>query len=101
MWKIVDLEYRLNDGIVIKLTAEYRLTNDDIIARKIFSIDLPEPTNEVIPFENLAEEQVLTWLHSFFDTKKNEDIVQVELDRLVKVKNDKKTDNKLPWIDIV
>ena len=98
MWKIIDLEYRLSDGIATKVTAEYRLTSGNVIARDILYIDLPEPTSDIIPFNELTEEQVIIWLKSLYPTTEIEDKVLVELNRLVEIENNKGTDNKLPWV---
>ena len=99
MWKIIDLEYRLSDGIATKVTAEYRLTSGNVIARDILYIDLPEPTSDIIPFNELTEEQVIIWLKSLYPTTEIEDKVLVELNRLVEIENNKGTDNKLPWLN--
>lgn len=99
MWKIIDLEYRLSDGIATKVTAEYRLTSGNVIARDILYIPLPEPTSEVIPFNELTEQQVLSWLQSLYPTTEIEDKVFIELNMLVENEINKITDSKLPWVD--
>jgi hypothetical protein len=97
MWKVVDLEYRKNDGVVIKVISEYRLTSDNLISRKIITTELDEPSGDVIPFDDLTEEQVLTWVMSKIDQTSIETQVSNELSSLVEVENSKTTDNKLPW----
>ena len=99
MWKIIDLEYRLSDGVATNVTAEYRLIDGNTISRKIITVTLPEPTNNVIPFNELSEEQVIQWVKDNCDYLTVESNVQTELDRLVIERNNKITDTKLPWRD--
>lgn len=97
MWKVIDLEYRKSDGVVIQVVSEYRLTSDNLISRRIIRTDLDEPNGVVIPFDELTEEQVLTWVMGKIDQVSVESTVSSELNNLITIKNSKTTDNKLPW----
>jgi hypothetical protein len=99
MWKIIEIEYRLNDNVAINVTSEFRLVDGNTISRNIINVELPEPTNNVIPFNGLTEEQVIQWVKDNYDYLTVESNVQTELDRLVIERNNKITDTKLPWRD--
>jgi hypothetical protein len=99
MWKIIEIEYRLNDNVAINVTSEFRLVDGNTISRNIINVELPEPTNNVIPFNELTEEQVIQWVKDNYDYLTVESNVQTELDRLVIERNNKITDTKLPWRD--
>jgi hypothetical protein len=43
MWKVIDIEYRKSDDVVIKVVSEYRLTSGNFVSRKITNTDLNEP----------------------------------------------------------
>jgi len=99
MWKVIDLEYRINDGVATNVTSEFRLVDGNTISRKIIDVTLPKPTNNVIPFNELTEEEVIQWVKGNCDYLTVEDDVQTELDRMVTERDNKITDNKLPWDD--
>lgn len=98
MWKIINIEYRINDGVAMNVTSEFRLVDGNTISRKIIDVVLPEPTNNIIPFNELTEEQVIQWVKDNCDYLTVESDVQTELDRLVTERNTKIMDNKLPWL---
>lgn len=98
MWKIIDIKYRISDGVAISVIGEYRLTDGEIISRKIKEVTLDEPTGVIIPFNDLTEEQVLIWFKDKFDYQSLENEVTDKLETLVNDRDGKLTDNKLPWL---
>jgi len=97
MWKIIDIEYRIEDGVAINVTAEFRLINGNTISRKIITVDLPEPTSNLIPFEELTEEQVIEWVKFIYPTLQIEIEVEDKLNKLITERDNKLINNKLPW----
>ena len=97
MWKIIDINYRLSDGVAISVIGEYRLTDNEIISRKIKEITLDEPTGTIIPFDDLTEEQVLIWFKDKFDYKALENEVINQLKTLINKRDVNLTNNRLPW----
>jgi len=97
MWKIIDLKYRLSDGVAIEVTVEYRLSDGNTISRKIETLELDEPTGEVTPLDQLSEEQVLSWFKSKVDYQAIETKVNDELLIMIDKRDNKITENKLPW----
>jgi hypothetical protein len=95
MWTVTNIKYRLEDGIAIKVEAKYQLVTDGIITSNTIWVNLTEPTENVTPFEELTEQQVLSWVFANYDTN------TVEL----KVLDDhnKKLNlglgERLPWVD--
>ena len=85
MWKIIDLEYRLSDGVATNVMAEYRLNDGITISRKIISLELPEPSNNVIPFNELTEEQVIQWVKGNCDYSTIERDVKTMDGRILRV----------------
>ena len=63
-WKIIDLKSRIADGLVIKVTYTCKVRLDDILARIVGELELTGDSSDpgYIPFENLAEEDVLEWV---------------------------------------
>lgn len=63
-WQVIDLKSRIADGLVIKVTYACKVQLDDIVDRIIGELELvgdPSDPNYV-PFEDLTEEYVLTWV---------------------------------------
>lgn len=87
----------MSDGVAISVVGEYRLTDGDIISRKIKDVKLDEPSGDIIPFESLTKEQVLIWFKGKFDYQLLESEVNSELTSLVNKRDTKVTGNKLPW----
>ena len=61
MWKILDMERNALTGLVIKVISAYVLSEGNIIARKIVITELEEG-EAFIPFEELTEELVISWV---------------------------------------
>ena len=61
MWKILDMERNALTGLVIKVISAYVLSEGNIIARKIVITELEEGET-FIPFEELTEELVISWV---------------------------------------
>lgn len=68
MWTIINLKYRIEDGIAVKAEAKYELINNSIITSNTIWVRLPEPTGDVIPFEQLTEQEILNWVFANYDT---------------------------------
>lgn len=66
MWTIKELDFRKSDGIVMNVVAVYK--SMEII------ISLPEPEGDIIPYEDLTQEMVMSWI------KPTTDILEVKID---------------------
>ena len=68
MWTVTNIKYRIEDGIAIKVEAKYQLVTDGIITSNTIWVNLIEPTENITPFEELTEQQVLGWVFANYDT---------------------------------
>lgn len=98
MWTIIDMKYRISDGIATEVSAQYQLIDGDLVARNIISIDLPEPNDTIIPFAELTEAQVIEWVKLIYpyldvEAKVLEDLT-IQIDR----RNSITVTNGLPWV---
>lgn len=62
-WSIGDLERMISDGYVYKVFWIVTATNGTYESKTYGSVDLDRP-EELIPFENLTEELVISWVKS-------------------------------------
>jgi len=95
MWTIVNLKYRVEDGIAIKAEAKYELIDNNIKTFNTIWVRLPEPTGDVIPFEQLTEQEILTWVFALYDTASVEVKVQEDHDKLLA----QPVQDGLPWLN--
>jgi hypothetical protein len=86
---IVQLERTLPDNIVT--TVHWRCEKGQ--ASTYGSIGLPQPDDELIPFEDLTEEQVIEWLGNQIDLVEIESVLDAQLNEL---QNPSRA-NGLPW----
>jgi hypothetical protein len=99
MWSIVQLEHKVQDGLVI--TAHWQLveTQDGQTARVYGSIGLPakEPTDPTfIPFDELTEEVVIDWVKAQMGEERVAELeanIAAQLDALL----NPTTTTGLPW----
>ena len=68
MWIVTNIKYRIEDGVAIKVEAKYQLVTNGVITSNTIWVRLPEPTENIIDFNILTEEQVLTWVFGNYDT---------------------------------
>jgi hypothetical protein len=89
---ITQLVRTVPDAIVT--TVHYRFTLGQ--AESIGSVDIPSPTGEPIPFENLTEEIVLGWLADNLDLN----AIEANLTERNKEITNPKTATGLPWNEL-
>ncbi len=62
-WTVLDMNHRTSDGYVIEITSACEKTDAPGYARKVFSNEFEgTPGGDYIPYENLTEEVVLSWV---------------------------------------
>ena len=98
-WKIEKMKRQLNDGLVIEVVFEIIAKDQQLIASKRDKVTLVgDPSSpDFIPFENLTEEIVISWVKSEVDVVALEDEVQTILDGKIAKKNAMTTKGGLPW----
>ena len=95
MWTITNLKYRTEDGIAIKAEAKYELTSSNIKTFNTIWVRLSEPTENIIPFEELTEQQVLGWVFANYNTDEVEEKVLEDHNKKI----DEGLGENLPWIN--
>jgi hypothetical protein len=99
MWSIVQLEHKVQDGLVILAHWQLVETQDGQTARVYGSIALPakEPTDPTfIPFDELTEEVVIDWVKAHMGEEQVAELeasVAAQLDALL----NPTTTTGLPW----
>jgi hypothetical protein len=98
-WKIEKMKRQLNDGLVIEVVFEIIAKDQQLIASKRDKVTLVgDPSSpDFIPFENLTEEIVISWVKSEVDVVALEGEVQTILDGKIAKKNAMTTKGGLPW----
>jgi hypothetical protein len=66
-WNIVDIERELSDGYVFNVSWEAYAQEEDLSARAYGIVNLNRPKDGFIPFENLTEEIVISWVKYAID----------------------------------
>ena len=96
-WKVSQLERETSDGYVY--TAHWTVNATETVEDKTYSvgaygsIGLERPEEDLIPFENLTEELVVSWIQEKLDVETYETSLQSQID-------EQKTPSKLsgvPW----
>ena len=96
-WNIVQLERKSTDGYVF--TAHWTVNATETVEGKTYSagaygsIGLERPEEDLIPFEDLTEELVVSWIQEKLDVETYQTSLQSQLD-------EQKTPSKLsgvPW----
>ena len=83
MWKVLDLQYKIESGSVIKIIAEYRIqqtiNTKVFLERKIVNVELEEVevNPNFIPFDELTEEIVAEVKKPFVDGGKPQEVLGV------------------------
>jgi hypothetical protein len=95
MWTVTNLKYRTEDGIAIKAEAKYQIVTNNIQTSNTIWVRLPEPAGDVIPFEQLTEQEVLTWVFALYDTASVEVKVQEDHDKLLA----QPVQDGVPWLN--
>ena len=95
MWTITNLKYRTEDGIAIKAAAKYELSDNGIVTSNTIWVRLPEPTGDVIPFDQLTEQEVLAWVFANYDTASVENKVQEDHAKQLA----QQIHERLPWLN--
>ena len=102
-WKIIEIERMLDNDMVIKVTYVCNVNSPNFMDRKIGEITLEGDTSSegFIPFEDLTEETVITWVKNTLTESGVEDIETKIINRL-NVREDKLnnkiTEKGLPWV---
>jgi len=101
-WKIIEIERLLNNNMVIKVIYSCNVKSTNFTDRKVGQITLEGDTSseDFIPFEDLTEEIVLSWVKNMLTESGVKDIEKKIIDRLnirEDKLNNKKTENGLPW----
>jgi len=68
-WQIDAVERFTDNNIIKTLHWRYALIEDELMIDTFGAIELPEPTDEVIPYEDLTTEQLVGWLESMLDVE--------------------------------
>jgi len=94
-WNIVQLEREINDGYVFTAHWEVTAQEGDLYARIYGSLGLQRPEDEFIPFEDLTEEIVISWVKEKLET----DVSEYENSLLAQIELQKNppTTTGLPW----
>ena len=96
-WNIAQLERETTDGYVY--TAHWTVNATEIVEDKTYtassygSIGLERPEEDLIPFEDLTEELIVSWVQEKLDVETHETSLQSQID-------EQKTPSKLsgvPW----
>jgi hypothetical protein len=95
MWTVINLIYRKEDNIVIKVGAKYELTTSGITTSNNIWVNLQEPTSVIIPFNNLTEQDALSWVFNGYDTNTVEIKVQDEHNKTLYSPHR----DRLPWLN--
>ena len=95
MWTITNLKYRIEDGIAIKAEAKYELVSNNIITSNTIWVRLPEPSSDIIPFEELTEQEVLIWVFANYNTTSVETKVQEDHNKILS----QPIQERLPWLN--
>ena len=95
MWSISNLIYRIEDGIAIKAEAKYTYISSGIETSNKIWVRLPEPSGNIIPFDDLTEQEVLQWVYDNYDTDTVELKVQEEHNKILSDPNRE----RLPWLN--
>lgn len=89
----------IDDGLVVEVVFEIIAKDQQLIASKLDKVTLVgNPSSpDFIPFENLTEEIVISWVKSEVDVVALEGEVQAILDGKIAKKNAMTTKGGLPW----
>lgn len=101
-WRIIEIERMLDNDMVIKVTYACNVSSPNFMDRKIGEITLEGDTSSegFIPFEDLTEEIVITWVKNMLTESGVQDIENKVIDRLNVREdklNNKTTEKGLPW----
>lgn len=95
-WHIANLERESSDGYVYTAHWTVSVTDGDLSAGSYGSIGLERPEGELIPFDNLTEELVVSWV---CDKLGEEQVASIQ-SSLINQIEEQKTPSKLsgvPW----
>lgn len=100
-WKITQMEYNTTDGGVI--IVHWECVAEETVGEKTFrelaygSFDLtPEPSSpDFIPYENLTEENVLSWVYQYAGIDKTD--IESKLETSIDQQKNISTLTGLPW----
>jgi hypothetical protein len=93
MWTITNLRYTTEDGIVFKVEAKYEIVTGDIITSNTIWVRVAPPTENIIPFADLTEQEVLNWVFANYET----DIVEEKVLEEHNAKVNEGLGESLPW----
>ena len=98
-WTIKNMKRTIDDGLVVEVVFEIIAKDQQLIASKLDKVTLVgNPSSpDFIPFENLTEEIVISWVKSEVDVVALEGEVQTILDGKIAKKNAMTTKGGLPW----
>ena len=102
-WKIIEIERMLDNNMIIKVIYSCNVNSPNFMDRKVGEITLEGDVSSegFIPFEELNEEIVFTWVKNTLTESGVQDIENQIINRLNvredKLKN-KTTEQGLPWL---
>jgi hypothetical protein len=92
--KIIQLERNLPDGIVkIAHWTAHETTKDEFYASTYGSVTFDAPGETIIPYEDLSEEEVISWIKSKIDLESIQQILNNEIEE----KRNPKSAFGTPW----
>ena len=95
-WNIANLERESTDGYVFTAHWTVSVTDGEYSAGSYGSVGLERPEGELIPFDNLTEELVISWVQ---DKLGEEQVASIQ-SSLISQLEEQKTPSKLsgvPW----
>lgn len=61
-WRITEIERETADGYVFRVMFRIEADDNGIGESTVGSMDLPRPETDLIPFDQLTQEQVVAWV---------------------------------------
>ncbi len=101
-WKILNLKRKSENGLVTEVTyvMNFKLGKESIRKIEIIKLDVDENNINFIPFEELTEEIVLSWVRSKISEEKIKEI-ESHQKSVIEKRLEKRLNNKykkgLPW----
>lgn len=95
LYKIVDLEKNVETGIVTTVHWSAEIQDDKLYASTYGAVNLSydESSANFIPFEELTESVVVSWIQQLIDVQ---NVEQTLLDKIEQLKTPQRTSG-LPW----
>lgn len=95
VWKIEQLERTIENGCVFRVSWSLKAIENDYIGYTFGMVNL-EPPDELIPFEDLTEEIVLSWVKDQLGEDRVQELETYVCDEVARQK-EPVVANGLPW----